>query len=96
MPDDGVLTTKRVAFDENLPSTGLIDGDYNEKAAYKTLNKLINTEWTTELTVPAVDGLAAFRGFFGEYDITIRFGDKKVKETVKLKKGATQFKKLFI
>ncbi|MBD9009071.1 MAG: hypothetical protein EGR16_01870 [Clostridiales bacterium] len=96
MPDDGVLTTKRVAFDENLPSTGLIDGDYNEKAAYKALNKLINTEWTTELTVPAVDGIAAFRGFFGEYDITVHFGNKTVKKTVKLKKGAAQFKKLFI
>ena len=84
MPDDGVLTTKRVAGNENLPSTGLLDGDYNEKPAYRVLSRLINDEWTTSLKTSARDGVALFRGFFGTYEITVHVGGRTVKRTVKL------------
>lgn len=75
LPDDGVLTTKRVAGNENLPSTGLIDGSYNEKAAYKVLDKLINKEWRTDVTLETNEyGTASFRGFYGDYDIGTQCG----------------------
>lgn len=95
LPDDGVLTTKRVAGNENLPSTALIDGDYNEKPAYKTLDRLINREWTTNVTVNTNEfGIASFRGFYGKYDITIADGKNESKTSVSLCKGAPNVRKI--
>ncbi len=78
MPDDGVLTTKRVAGDENIPSTGLIDGNYEEKKAYKVLYRLIKEEWTTDETAFTKDGIATFRGFYGMYNVTAVIDGKKI------------------
>lgn len=69
LPDDGVMATKRVAGDENMPSTGLLNPDYSKKKAYKVLQNLIKNEWTTKETVSIKDGALKFRGFFGKYSI---------------------------
>ena len=72
LTDDGVATTKRKALGENLPSTGLIDGDYNEKPAFKAIDNLINKQWRTDIILTTDDlGKIAFRGFDGEYEITV-------------------------
>ncbi len=79
LPDDGVLCTKRTAPGENLPSTGLIDGDYNEKAAYRTLDRLINHEWRTDVTlVTDRDGRVTFDGFNGTYGALCAGGEATV------------------
>lgn len=84
LPDDGVLTTKRKAGDENLPSTGLLGGDYHEKAAYKTLKKLIKEEWRTDETCIASSGRISFRGYYGDYILTVIKDGKRFSKTVHL------------
>ncbi len=70
LTDDGIAPTKRKAFGENLPSQGLIDGNYCEKAAYKAIDKLINHEWRTDVTLTSdKDGKVSFTGFNGEYEV---------------------------
>lgn len=96
LPDDGILTTKRVAGAENLPSTGLIDENYNEKAAYKALDRLINKEWTTDVVTEASEGTAAFRGFYGEYEITVTDGDKSIVKNIKLNKNMSKVQKIVL
>ena len=94
LPDDGVLTTKRKAGDENLPSTGLIDGDYNEKAAYKALDRLINTEWRTDETLCTSTGVAKFKGFYGSYELTVTAGDKVYRQQLHLSKELSRVRRI--
>ncbi|MCI8388010.1 MAG: hypothetical protein HFE63_06035 [Clostridiales bacterium] len=94
LPDDGVLTTKRKAGDENLPSTGLIDGDYNEKLAYKTLDRLINTEWRTDEVINTSNGIASFKGFYGKYDIKVTVGGEVVTKRLHLSKDMSRVRRI--
>lgn len=61
----------------NVLHGGLLRFDLSEKPVYKTLKKLINEEWHTSVSVPAVNGRAEFRGFCGSYDITVRTQGKE-------------------
>ena len=71
LDDNSILCEKvRNAGDENLPYGGLCRNG-REKAAYKVLNKLINQEWTTKGKTQLLNGNAQFRGFYGEYEITV-------------------------
>ncbi len=79
LPDDGILTTKRKAMGENLPSTGLIDGNWQEKEAYHAIDTLINKDWRTDVTLTTDEnGQISFRGFHGTYEITIGGQKEKV------------------
>lgn len=72
LTDDGVLTTRRRALGENLPSTGLIDGDYREKPAYRALDRLINREWRTTVDAQTdAAGCVHFHGYNGSYAMEI-------------------------
>ena len=84
LPDDGILTSKRKAGDENLPSTGLLGGDYHEKKAYKALKKLIREEWTTREAGECAQGAYSFRGFRGTYRVTVETEGKKLTASVPL------------
>lgn len=71
LDDNGILTKKnRNAGAENLPYGGLCRNG-RPKAAYKVLDRLINHEWTTSGKADLSDGKAVFRGFYGEYEITV-------------------------
>ena len=94
LTDDGVLTTKRKAGDENLPSTGLIDGNYNEKPAYKALRRLIHDEWTTNETLTTSTGSVRFKGFYGKYEITIRTPEKTVTKKIHLSKELSRIRRI--
>ena len=60
---------------ENYYRGGLLRFDMSEKPAYRRLRHLITEVWTTEETVTADDsGAAHFRGFYGEYEVTV--GDR--------------------
>lgn len=51
--------------------SGLLDKEGNPKPSYEVLDKLINHEWKTRLTLKAdKDGRISFRGFRGTYRIT--------------------------
>ncbi len=70
---------------ENTYWGGLLRFDMSEKPAWKMLKKLINEEWHTHETLSA-DNLS-FRGFFGDYRVTVhtKAGDRTY--TCKLEKG---------
>lgn len=60
---------------ENRCGGGLLRFDMSKKPAYEVLDELINKEWNTSLETSIDDnGEIAFRGFYGEYEITV--GDK--------------------
>jgi endo-1,4-beta-xylanase len=61
-----------------LPGGGLVDEEYNPKPVYTMLDNLINKTWKTNTKVKTDgQGIAAFRGFFGEYEISMTPPDGK-------------------
>lgn len=57
---------------ENRCGGGLLRFDMTRKPAYDVLDRLINKEWNTSFeTQASADGTIDFRGFFGEYEITV-------------------------
>lgn len=89
LPDDGILTTKRKAGDENMPSAGLIDKNYKEKKAYQALYRLIHNEWITESIAQINNGVLEFDGFYGIYNIEFERNNQTYKETVKFLKNGS-------
>jgi hypothetical protein len=73
--------------------SGLLHKDMSPKPAYNVLVKLIKKDWWTEtdLTTDA-DGTATFRGFYGEYELTIeaRDGSRKLIRNLEMKKSPQQ------
>ena len=60
---------------ENRYGGGLLRFDMSKKPAYDVLDNLINKEWNTSFeTEISKEKEIAFRGFYGEYEITV--GDK--------------------
>ena len=62
---------------ENIYYGALLRFDMSEKPAYKRLRHLIREEWHTDVTVAAKNGIASFRGFYGDYDITVTVDGKE-------------------
>lgn len=59
-----------------LPGGGLLDDAYNPKPVYTMLDKLVNETWRTRLSTKTDDkGTVSFRGFYGEYEITLHLPD---------------------
>ncbi len=57
---------------ENTYFGGLVRFDFTKKTAYTALYDLIHREWHTETALTADEGgKAVFRGFYGEYDVTV-------------------------
>ncbi len=55
------------------PGGGLIDENYQPKPAYNKIENLIKKEWMTKLSMKTNDdGLINFRGFYGNYKITLK------------------------
>lgn len=60
---------------ENEAKGGLVDADFNPKTAYRELDRLINQEWKTTLTLNTdAGGKASFRGFHGKYSVKVTSG----------------------
>lgn len=65
---------------ENYYGGGLLRFDMSEKPSYKVLDRLINQEWKTTFE-REVDGESVdFRGFYGDYEITVE--DNTGKRTI--------------
>ncbi|MBO4262607.1 MAG: endo-1,4-beta-xylanase [Clostridia bacterium] len=56
---------------ENFYFGGLLRFDMTEKPAYKCIKRLIKEVWTTDETLEIKGGEISFRGYFGEYEITV-------------------------
>ena len=71
----------------------LVRHDLTPKKAYRVIRDLFHRTWRTEEeTVTDEAGRASFKGFFGDYEITVHAGEKSVKQDVKLlKKGKREF-----
>lgn len=78
---------------ENFYYGGLLRFDLSPKPSYYRIKDLIENKWHTEKTlVSSGDGQADFRGFYGEYDVTVAVGDKTVNKKINLsKKGKNEF-----
>lgn len=59
---------------ENYYHGGLLNYDMSEKPVYRALDRLINHEWKTEIDT-TIDGAYSFRGFHGEYALTLELPD---------------------
>lgn len=81
---------------ENVYAGGLLRYDMSEKPAYKMLDNLINKEWHTSATVSANAGHANFRGFYGDYKLTIHAGDKTYVRDYSLNKNAINNKTVIL
>ncbi len=77
-----------MAAGENKYYGGIMRFDMTEKPAFYALRDLIHKEWHTSETVKAVDGKASFRGFYGDYKLTVHAGDKTVEKKCRLSKNA--------
>ena len=64
-----------------LKGGGLLDEEYNPKPVYHSLMKLIKSDWMTKNIKVVTDkkGEAAFRGFFGKYEIVVKKADGSIK-----------------
>ncbi len=74
---------------ENYYRGGLVRFDFTKKPAFDILDKLINHEWHTEgETIVGNDGSAAFRGFCGNYEITLISGNREIKKELSIRKDS--------
>ena len=71
------------------PGGGLIDEDYRPKPAYTKIRQLIKEEWMTKITAQTTkDGSIDFRGFYGDYKITLKTSSGSVRTfNIRLRKG---------
>ena len=78
---------------ENKFRGGLLRFDMSEKPAFTTLKNLIHNVWHTEGDFATDDsGTARFKGFYGDYDVTVTANGKTVTQKVNLySKGKNDF-----
>ncbi|MCX7687774.1 MAG: endo-1,4-beta-xylanase [Fimbriimonadales bacterium] len=61
---------------------GLLRADLSPKPLYERLHRLIKQQWWSEATLTTdAQGQARFKGFLGDYEITIQRGRTRQKET---------------
>ncbi|RYY23040.1 MAG: glycoside hydrolase family 10 [Chitinophagaceae bacterium] len=70
---------------------GLLNNDFSAKPSYTALNGLINEEWKTRIdtTISGKDNFL-FRGFFGDYEVTIKQGKKITKMKLRLSRDVSK------
>ena len=74
---------------EDKWSAGLVRRDFSPKPAFEALDRLINHDWKTQVTARSgAAGEAAFRGFHGNYTVTVQAAGKTVIQPFTLKQGA--------
>lgn len=71
-----------------LPGGGILRKDMTPKPVYHELERLIHHEWKTRLSGATDDaGRFSFRGFYGQYRLTIAVQDRKMGDLFRLEKG---------
>ncbi|MBQ8358146.1 MAG: endo-1,4-beta-xylanase [Clostridia bacterium] len=78
---------------ENYYYGGLLRFDMSPKPAFHAIKNLIGKEWHTEETLTAnAAGRVQFKGFYGQYEVVIEQGGRRVvKELDLCKNGKNQF-----
>ncbi len=78
---------------ENVYRGGLVRFDLTPKPAYYAVRNLFEKEYHTSVQTGSGDeGRASFKGFYGEYDITVQAGGRTVTQRIHLsRQGAREF-----
>jgi len=78
---------------ENIYKAGLVRFDMTPKPAFHKLNELIRKKWHTETeTETAEDGIARFRGFYGNYKAVVTLnGETKEADLRLMKNGVNEY-----
>ena len=72
---------------ENYYYGGLLRFDLSPKPAYHKIRELVCERWHTELEIVTDEnGVADFRGFYGDYEILINTPEKTIKKEIVLSK----------
>lgn len=78
-------TQGNMTLGENYYYGGLIRFDMTPKPAYYKIKELTQNTWHTETKATTDEnGVATFRGFYGQYEVEISAGDKTVTRTINL------------
>ncbi|MEX1088280.1 MAG: endo-1,4-beta-xylanase [Phycisphaeraceae bacterium] len=81
-PAVDVLNLWLIGPESWMPQSGLLDKDYQPKPAFEALRKLIRETWSTRAAGRlGLDGTTAFRGYHGDYTLTLRWRDGRVATT---------------
>ena len=76
-----------MSIGENYYYGGLLRFDLSPKPAYLKLKDLIQNVWHTEEDITTdAEGSARFRGFYGNYNVTVTVDGKTVTKTIQLSK----------
>ena len=77
-----------MSLGENYYYGGLLRFDMTPKPAYYTIRNLFEKKWHTDTVAAANErGVAAFRGFYGKYDIEIVANGQTLTREINLQKG---------
>ena len=78
---------------ENRLRAGLVGYDFAPKPAFRTLERLIRTEWRTETGFDYADGGDnRFHGFYGDYAVEVRYDGGSFTRRITLSKdGVREF-----
>ena len=61
---------------------GLLDDNFQPKPVFNRLKALIRGKWMTNISsTPLTDDHIAFRGFHGNYELTVKLADGKTAKT---------------
>ncbi|MFI5377683.1 MAG: DUF6798 domain-containing protein [Tepidisphaerales bacterium] len=68
--------------DTLLGGAGMLDDKYKPKPVFDRLKALIRGKWVTNIpSTPLEEGHIAFRGFHGDYELTVKLPDGKTAKT---------------
>ena len=84
-PDPAVIAASQgnMTLGENYYHGGLLRFDLSEKPAFRTIRDLFQKEWHTEVTAQTdASGALSFRGFYGDYEVTVTHGGKTETQTL--------------
>ena len=75
---------------ENEARGGLLDENLDPKPAYRELERLIRTEWNTQVRIETDEnGRAEFRGFGGRYSIRVAAGEASASTVIEVGKDGS-------
>jgi len=87
-PEKIAATQGNMTVGENYYHGGLLRYDLSPKPAYFKIKELLKERWhTEEEIVTDENGVADFRGFFGDYEVKIIADGKKVSESISHRKN---------
>jgi len=83
---DNCAISEGNGWGEDVFKSGLTRSDFSEKPSYKVLDELINKEWQTNLELESKTDFVNFKGFYGNYELSVTHNGKETKRQIHLSK----------